>query len=109
MSKDESGIDRKKGVQLKNPFQGTQKKGQEYSVKYCAWEVLKHYCDGLNVTQIAKEIQERGLKDFSEKKNAAGQVGPKHKSGPFTLTPERQVQDSAVCLCCKGTSPTPTL
>lgn len=59
---------------LKNPFEDIQKKGQEYSVKYCAWEVLKDYCQGLNVTQIAKEIQERGLKDFSEKKNAAGQV-----------------------------------
>ena len=58
----------------RNPFEDSQKRDKDFSVKYCAWEVLKHFPQGLNVTQIAREIQDRGLKDFSEKKNAAGQV-----------------------------------
>ncbi|GMH43567.1 hypothetical protein BSKO_11489 [Bryopsis sp. KO-2023] len=92
----EGGGERGKGQEtslLKNPFEDTQKKGQEFSVKYCAWEVLKDYGDGLNVTQIAKEIQERGLKDFSEKKNAAGQVSGDlvRGKGVFWHDPERKL------------------
>eukprot|EP00803_Ostreobium_quekettii_P007710 evm.model.scf_293.6 EVM.evm.TU.scf_293.6 scf_293:91596-100327(+) len=66
---------RRGGRRPANPFEeGPRRGGRERSVKYCAWEVLADFPGGLNVTQIAREIQDRGLKDFSEKKNAAGQV-----------------------------------
>ena len=57
-----------------NPFKSQQKRGHEDPLKYCAWEVLKDYPQGLDISRIAKEVQERGLRDLSKMKNASSKV-----------------------------------
>ena len=42
---------------------------------YCMWEVLIDHPEGLSVTAIVEELQQRGLRDVSGLKNPCGQVG----------------------------------
>lgn len=42
---------------------------------YCMWEVLIDHPEGLSVSAIVAELQQRGLRDVSGLKNPCGQVG----------------------------------
>lgn len=59
---------------LINPFEAQGKSGREEKLKYCAWEVLKDFPYGLHISQIAREIQQRKLRDLSKMRNATGQI-----------------------------------
>jgi len=63
---------------LINPFEARGKSGREEKLKYCAWEVLKDFPCGLHISQIAREIQQRKLRDLSKMRNATGQVKIPH-------------------------------
>eukprot|EP00803_Ostreobium_quekettii_P008489 evm.model.scf_1679.3 EVM.evm.TU.scf_1679.3 scf_1679:2864-3073(-) len=58
---------------LKNPFVGLHHGSRQASVKYCLWEVLRDFPNGLNVTEIVRELEHRDLRDFSGRKNVPGQ------------------------------------
>jgi len=61
-------------VRSENPFKPKSRRGNEDTLKYCAWEVLKDFPRGLHISQIAKEVQGRGLRDLSRMRNATGQI-----------------------------------
>lgn len=79
---------------LRNPFGASQQRAPAHrSIKSAIWEVLKDYRAGLNVNQIVFRIQQRGLKDFTGKRNAVGQVSGDLVRHPkfFVRDPEQKV------------------
>lgn len=57
-----------------NPFLSPGRPEKQPRLKCCIWEVLQYFPNGLTVSELVSELQRRGLKDFSARRNAAGQV-----------------------------------
>lgn len=56
--------------QVINPYAHIKvRKDRQPSIKYCAWEVLKDSQEGLAVSAIVKEIEAKGLRQFTSLNN----------------------------------------
>lgn len=75
-------MDKRDPISLSNPFANIKvKKGHPKTIKYCAWEVLRDFPEGLSVADLAKEIEGRDLRSFS------GNKIPLHTVSPFFILP----------------------